>query len=702
MGDLWYEKTEVSVNMKRIYAAWMVLANGYVIIILIDELLAYARSDLTDREKNDLVQFTFAHPLIYCKVLTLYIWKGRIKVVMERLLEGSRSIFSSMELERMSVKQFAKNCFTLTGVSYVTLSAATIEAIRLHFIEGIPVRTVVVYFPSSSQTGFFINVFRFFKEFHWYYIVAMMATMDCLALCSLITVAHKFRVLRLYFRQLRIRTLENKEQRTRKELAEEFKKDFVIGIKLHSDALWCARNVQHSMGPLYSIQVMESVALLVMCLIKLVVAERNITYLLATSAFIFCLIILTGAYMMAAGDITHEVYITHFMKEASLVGTAMFHSGWEECNPGPDVRVLVVVALQMSQVPVYMTAFGVITLSHTNFISKHYFKSLCKLMFYFGMGDLWYEKTEVSYYTKKIYEVWMIVANGFVIIILFDELLSFARTDLTEREKNDLVQFAFAHPLIYGKVVTLYIWKSRIKVVMERLLEGIPVRTEVVYFPNSSQTGFFINVLRFCKEFHWYYIVAMMATMDCLVLCSLITVGHKFRVLRLYFDELRIRTLENKEQKSTKELAEKFKKDFVVGIKLHSDALWCARNVQHSMGPLYSIQVMESVALLVMCLVKLVVAERNITYLLATSAYIFCLIVLTGSYMMVAGDITNEASLVGTAMFHSGWEECNPGPDVRVLVVVALQMSQVPVYMTAFGVITLSHTNFISDGKKPS
>ncbi|KAJ8718312.1 hypothetical protein PYW08_002549 [Mythimna loreyi] len=715
MGDLWYEKTEVPYYKKRIYAAWMIVANGFVIIILFDELLSYARTDLTDREKNDLVQFTFAHPLIYCKVLTLYIWKGRIKVVMERLLEGSRPIFHSMELEKMSVKQFAKNCFILTAVSYVTLGAATIEAIRLHFIEDIPVRTEVVYFPNSSQTGFFINVLRFFKEFHWYYIVAMMATMDCLALCSLITVAHKFRVLRLYFHQLGIRTLENKEHKTRKELAEEFKKDFVIGIKLHSDALWCARNVQQSMGPLYSIQVMESVALLVMSLIKLV---------------------------------------------ASLVGTAMFHSGWEVCCPGPDLRVLVVVALQMSQVPVYMTAFGVITLSHTNLISKligmdvpslkqthpqkHYFKSLCRLMFYLGMGDLWYEKTEVSYYTKKIYAAWMILANGFVIVILFDELLSFARTDLTDREKNDLVQFSFAHPLIYGKVVTLYIWKSRIKVVMERLLEGsrpifhslelekmsvkqyvkncfaltavcyvtlgtstieairlhfiegIPVRTEVVYFPNSSQTGFFINVLRFFKEFHWYYIVAMMATMDCLVLCSLITVGHKFRVLSLYFQQLGIRISENKEQKTRKKLAEEFKKDFVVGIKLHSDALWCARNVQHSMGPLYSIQVMESVALLVMCLVKLVVAERNVTYLLATSAYIFCLIVLTGSYMMVAGDITHEASLVGTAMFHSGWEECRPGPDLRVLVVVALQMSQVPVYMTAFGVITLAHTNFIS------
>ncbi|XP_035447674.2 uncharacterized protein LOC118274318 [Spodoptera frugiperda] len=360
MGDLWYEESDASYISRKLYTVWRVIANGYIIIILLDELLSYARTDLTDREKNDLVQFTFAHPLIYCKVLTLYIWKDRIKVVMERLLEGSRLIFHSLELERLSVKQFSRHCFSLTTVSYVTLCSATIEGIRLHFIEDIPIRTEVVYFPNRSETGFFINVLRFFVELHWYCIVAMMATMDCLALCSLLTVGHKFRVLRLYFRELRTRIMEHRGKKTREELNEEFKKGFIVGIKLHVDALWCARNVQQSMGPLYSIQVTESVALLVMCLVKMVVQERTFTYLIANFAFIMCLIILTGSYMMAAGDITHE---------ASEVGTAIFHSGWEDCEGRADLRTLVVVALQMSQVPVYMTAFGVITLSYTNFIS---------------------------------------------------------------------------------------------------------------------------------------------------------------------------------------------------------------------------------------------------------------------------------------------------------------------------------------------
>ncbi|XP_063894953.1 uncharacterized protein LOC110383079 [Helicoverpa armigera] len=360
MGDLWYEKSEVSDRKMKLYSAWRIIMNGYILIVLLDELLAYARKDLTDREKNDLVQFTFAHPLIYCKVLPLYIWQDRIKDVMERLLEGSRSTFHSLELEKLSVKQYTRHCLTLTTVSYVTLVSASIEGIRLHFIEDIPIRTEVVYFPNPSHTGFIINIIRFFIEFHWYCIVAMMVTTDCLALCSLLTVGHKFRVLRLYFQNLRERTLEKKGEKTRAQLEEEFIQGFVVGIKLHTDALWCARNVQKSMSPLYSVQVTESVALLVMCLVKMVVAERNFTYLVANFAFISCLIVLTGSYMMAAGDITHE---------ASLVGTSIFHSGWEHCHCRSDLRALAVVALQMSQVPVYMTAFGVITLSYSNFIS---------------------------------------------------------------------------------------------------------------------------------------------------------------------------------------------------------------------------------------------------------------------------------------------------------------------------------------------
>ncbi|XP_075979551.1 uncharacterized protein LOC142978846 [Anticarsia gemmatalis] len=358
MGECWYEAPKASFIRENLYKAWFYLANGFLCTVICNEFLAYCRN-LTDREKTDLMQFCIAHPLVYSKILALYYNRERVIVVIERLLEGPRSIFYSLELERASMRTCTKYCVTLTVTVYMTLFLAAADAIGAHIKEGVPITTEVVYYPSSANSGVFVNVLRFFMELHWYYMMAMMICIDSLCLCALVTVGCKFKVLQVYFHDLRSKMLENKEKKTRDDLEEEYKRDFVTGIKLHEDILWCAHNVQKSMGPIYSIQVFESVALLVMCLIKLVGAERNLSYLLTQMLYMAALILLTGSYMMAAGDITYE---------ASMVPTSMFYSGWDLIRARSDFRVLAVVALQRSQVPVQMTAFGVITLSYTNFI----------------------------------------------------------------------------------------------------------------------------------------------------------------------------------------------------------------------------------------------------------------------------------------------------------------------------------------------
>lgn len=45
--------------------------------------------------------------------------------------------------------------------------------------------------------------------------------------------------------------------------------------------------------------------------------ERNIVFLLANFMYGFCLILLTGAYMLPAGDITYEVSILLDYKKIS-------------------------------------------------------------------------------------------------------------------------------------------------------------------------------------------------------------------------------------------------------------------------------------------------------------------------------------------------------------------------------------------------
>nr|ARO70272.1 Odorant Receptor 60 [Dendrolimus punctatus] len=209
-----------------------------------------------------------------------------------------------------------------------------------------------------------------------------------------------------------------------------------------------------------------------------------------------------------------------------------------------------------------------------------------------------------------------------------------------------------------------------------------------------NQTGVSINVFRFFIEFHWYYLVGIMTAIDSLTVCCLVFLGYKFKLIQLFFGNMRDKMAKPGD---TRMRENDFRNDFIVGIKLHEDALWCARNVQKTFGIFYNIQILETVTLLVMCLVKVAAsAERHTVYLLANLAYIACLIVLTGSYMLPAGDISHEASILSTSIFHCGWELAACRKDLRVLAVIALQRSQVPVTMTAFGILTLSYTNLIT------
>lgn len=60
--------------------------------------------------------------------------------------------------------------------------------------------------------------------------------------------------------------------------------------------------------------------------------------------------------------------ISVFIFQAETIPTSIIHSGWELKKFSKKTRHLVVMTLILSQVPVYMTAFGVLILSHHNFI----------------------------------------------------------------------------------------------------------------------------------------------------------------------------------------------------------------------------------------------------------------------------------------------------------------------------------------------
>ncbi|XP_049871535.1 uncharacterized protein LOC126370615 [Pectinophora gossypiella] len=195
---------------------------------------------------------------------------------------------------------------------------------------------------------------------------------------------------------------------------------------------------------------------------------------------------------------------------------------------------------------------------------------------------------------------------------------------------------------------------------------------------------------------HWYYCIAMMTAIDCLSVCSMVFISSKFKLLSTYFEGLKKKYQANVEKKSQQELEREYREEFVTGIKLHQNTLWYAQNVQYALGNLYSIQVVQSMFLLVLCLIKLVVIERNLMFWVANMTFMSCLVALLGGYMMAGGDITYEASLVPNAIFNCGWELMQGNKELRTMAVVALIRSQRSVVMVSFGVLELSYGNFIS------
>ncbi|CAH2243685.1 jg26156 [Pararge aegeria aegeria] len=126
--------------------------------------------------------------------------------------------------------------------------------------------------------------------------------------------------------------------------------------------------------------------------------------------------------------------------------------------------------------------------------------------------------------------------------------------------------------------------------------------------------------------------------------------------------------------------------------------LWCTRQCQLVCSFVYSAQIIVNVAVMCVLMLQMVNSERTLasafTIVLATVA----LLSSTGILMSNAGDITFEATLVPTAMYSSGWQNCRGERSrrVRKLMVIAMNEAQKPVIIRSFGIMEISYQSFVS------
>lgn len=135
IGNFWYEKREETNTQKWLYRIWMVISNTYLFTFAGNLFLANIRSDLDKKEANDASLFSFAFFSISFKVILSYYQRNRIIIVLERVLEGSRS-FIDEEVDRACVKRFLRLSVTAIGVTFLSLVGYTIDGIKAHITDG--------------------------------------------------------------------------------------------------------------------------------------------------------------------------------------------------------------------------------------------------------------------------------------------------------------------------------------------------------------------------------------------------------------------------------------------------------------------------------------------------------------------------------------------------------------------------------------
>ncbi|CAG5052728.1 unnamed protein product [Parnassius apollo] len=166
-----------------------------------------------------------------------------------------------------------------------------------------------------------------------------------------------------------------------------------------------------------------------------------------------------------------------------------------------------------------------------------------------------------------------------------------------------------------------------------------------------------------------------------------ICLSYQYKNLQSYFYNLENIFDENELSQFEKE--EKYERSVKIGIKLHSETNWCVDNTQKVLALVFNGQIMINVVVICTVMLQMVNSERTISNALATITAGAACLVCTGFFMWNAGDITVEAGSLGTAMYSSGWENCQGDCSVRMRRLLLFAMTQSQIVKTSYSVFSL-------------
>lgn len=134
LGTYWYEGS--STRYPRLYIAWCIFIQLYMLIVVLDIFLAILRTDLRDEEKSEAIQIGFCQLLVLLKFIIVILQRNRIREGFKKLLEQDRDIFNSLEVEKRSVKTAKIFFLPFLFVIYSYLGTTVVSRTFVSILNG--------------------------------------------------------------------------------------------------------------------------------------------------------------------------------------------------------------------------------------------------------------------------------------------------------------------------------------------------------------------------------------------------------------------------------------------------------------------------------------------------------------------------------------------------------------------------------------
>ncbi|XP_053603453.1 uncharacterized protein LOC128671190 isoform X2 [Plodia interpunctella] len=194
----------------------------------------------------------------------------------------------------------------------------------------------------------------------------------------------------------------------------------------------------------------------------------------------------------------------------------------------------------------------------------------------------------------------------------------------------------------------------------------------------------------------WWIFMFRVSGVYVMLISTLVCLGHQYKNLQSYFYNLN--NIFEIAELTLRQKEEKYENGLKLGINMHARTLWCTRECEASFMWVLSGQILVNVTVIILLMAQMLSSERTFGSVSAIVSTMTAMLISTGFFMWNAGDVTVEAAALSTAMFNSGWQNCQGDSTVRVrkLLVIAMTQAQVPVSIRALGIVALSYQSYVS------